>query len=150
MFCINFHNPHWPAGLPTIIYNGNNVSTTIISTGPCFIIPATAFRNPLLELSSVIENGSCVLQSFPSNRVCTTLQTSPNPSLPISIADPAYHSLPKNNTALSLGQRCEYDASCKFLDKYSECAKDEQRCRCIHNYSPKVNLTHGTSCVQSR
>lgn len=52
--------------------------------------------------------------------------------------------------ALSLGQRCEYDASCKWMDKYSECAKEEQRCRCMGNYMPKVNLTHGTSCVQSR
>lgn len=135
------------------LQRGNNVSAHCLTV---FHHPVTAFRSPS-NSSAMHPNCFGASTIFSSIKLCpkrcfstllsTYLDRSPQP---ISIVQFSRCALFSKPPALSLGQRCEYDASCKWTDKFSECAKEEQRCRCIHNYMPKVNLTHGTSCVQSR
>ena len=111
----------------------------------CVFHHPTAFRNaPFSNFSH-----SSAIQTAPVRHCLPSPSCTPN-NMPSFANHPRpLHVTLRIEPALSLGQRCEYDASCKYLDKYSECAKEEQRCRCIHNYMPKVN-THGTSCIQSK
>lgn len=51
------------------------------------------------------------------------------------------------NAALKLGDVCEYDDSCKYLDGFSSCHKEERKCRCQENYYPKLGISSLSSAT---